>query len=69
MFGEGDGTRILAECIDNPLLPVVYNVNAGHALPRCIILFGVDAVVDAGSQKIALGEGRLRENLKNSDYR
>lgn len=51
--------RILAECIDNPLLPVVYNVNAGHALPRCIIPFGVDAVVDAGSQKITFGERRL----------
>ena len=54
--------RILAECIDNPLLPVVYNVNAGHALPRCIIPFGVDAVVDAGSQKITFGKGGSEGN-------
>ena len=38
--------------IDNPELPIVANVNVGHATPRCIIPFGVDAVVDADEKVI-----------------
>ena len=44
--------EILIETIDNPTLPIVYNVNIGHALPRCIIPFGVEATVDVKKQKI-----------------
>ena len=44
--------RQLVEVIDRPELPVVFNVNIGHAKPRCIIPFGVDAVVDAEKQSI-----------------
>ena len=44
--------EILIETIDNPTLPIVYNVNIGHALPRCIIPFGVEATVDVEKQKI-----------------
>ena len=43
---------IIKEVIDNPELPIVANVNVGHATPRCIIPFGVDAVVDADEQVI-----------------
>ena len=35
---------------------VVCNINVGHALPRCIIPFGVDAVVDAQRQLICFDE-------------
>lgn len=45
--------KVLIETIDNPALPVVYNVNVGHALPRCIIPFGVEATVDTEKQKIS----------------
>ena len=44
--------RILTETIDQPDLPVVCNLNIGHALPRCIIPFGVHATVDAMHQVI-----------------
>ena len=44
--------RLLTEVIGRPDLPVVCNVNVGHAMPRCIIPFGVDAVVDAEKQRI-----------------
>lgn len=44
--------EILTGVIDNPTLPIVYNVNIGHALPRCIIPFGVEATVDVEKQKI-----------------
>ncbi len=44
--------KVLIEVVDNPSLPIVYNVNVGHALPRCIIPFGVNATVDVEKQKI-----------------
>lgn len=44
--------KILVEAVDNPDLPIVYNISVGHSLPRCIIPFGVKATVDAEKQKI-----------------
>lgn len=44
--------NILLETIDAPDLPVVFNVNIGHAQPRCIIPFGVKATVDTIKQVI-----------------
>ena len=44
--------KILVEVIDDPSLSVAYNINVGHALPRCIIPFGVEAVADMEQQKI-----------------
>lgn len=44
--------EILIEEINRPQLPILYNVNIGHATPRCIIPFGVEALVDAEKQTI-----------------
>ena len=44
---------MLIETIDNPVLPMVYNVNVGHALPRCIIPFGIEATVEVEKQRIS----------------
>lgn len=44
--------RILLEVVDDPSLPILWNLNVGHATPRCIIPFGVPAVVDAHAQAI-----------------
>lgn len=44
--------RLLVEVIGRPDLPVVFNLNVGHALPRCIVPFGVDSVVDVDHQVI-----------------
>lgn len=49
---EKEYKEALVEVIDNPDLPIVYNINVGHALPRCIIPFGVDATVDVKKQII-----------------
>ncbi len=43
---------LLTQVIDRPELPVVCNLNVGHATPRCIIPFGVEAAVDAEKQVI-----------------
>lgn len=48
---------ILKEVIDNPDLPVVVNLNIGHATPRAIVPFGVHAKVDAVKQEIVFEKG------------
>ena len=44
--------RILIDTVDDPGLPILANLNIGHALPRCIIPFGPVARVDAAAQRI-----------------
>ena len=44
--------QILIDVIDNPELPIVFNINIGHSMPRCIIPFGIKAEVDAKAQVI-----------------
>jgi len=44
--------KILLEEISDKDLSIVYNLNIGHATPRCIIPFGVDAEVDIDKQVI-----------------
>lgn len=36
---------ILVKVVDNPKLPILYNINIGHCLPRCIIPFGIELSV------------------------
>ncbi|MBQ9045069.1 MAG: LD-carboxypeptidase [Oscillospiraceae bacterium] len=49
---EQEYWRALVEVIDDPTLPIVCNLKVGHALPRCIVPFGVPAVVDTERQEI-----------------
>jgi muramoyltetrapeptide carboxypeptidase LdcA involved in peptidoglycan recycling len=44
--------KLLVKIIDSPELPVLCNINIGHATPRCIIPFGINAMVDADNQVI-----------------
>ena len=48
--------RLLVEVIGRPDLPIVFNLNIGHAMPRCIMPFGVEATVDAENQIIRFAE-------------
>lgn len=45
--------KLLVGVIDRPELSILYNINIGHATPRCIIPFGVHAWVDAEKQVIS----------------
>ena len=45
--------EILPEVIDNPSLPIVFNLNVGHATPRAIVPFGIMAKVDVSAQRIS----------------
>ena len=47
--------RRLAAAVDDPSLPILADVSVGHALPRCILPFGVNAWVDAQAQTITFG--------------
>ena len=46
----------LIKVIDNKELPIVYNVNFGHATPRCVLPYGVRVRVDSEKQEIRLLE-------------
>ena len=48
--------HLLVEVINRPDLPIVFNLNIGHAMPRCIMPFGVHAAVDAENQVIRFNE-------------
>jgi len=59
LVGKPDGESyfeeykaILREVINTPSLPVVVNLNVGHATPRCIIPFGRHARVSVAAQEI-----------------
>ena len=47
--------RALVEAVGDPSLPILCNLNVGHAAPRCILPFGVEAHVDADAQRITFG--------------
>ena len=47
---------ILKNVINNEQISVVYNVNFGHATPRCALPYGVMAKVDMKQNKIYLGK-------------
>lgn len=49
---DGAYRQALVETVNDPRLPIVWNLNVGHATPRCIIPFGVEALVDARAQVI-----------------
>lgn len=48
--------QILLEVIDNPMLPIVCNLNIGHAQPRCILPFGMEGTVDTVHQVIRFAD-------------
>ena len=48
--------QLLVEVIGRPELPIVFNLNIGHAMPRCIMPFGMEATVDAEKQVIRFAE-------------
>lgn len=45
---------ILKKVVDNKELPIVYNMNFGHAAPRCVLQYGAIAAVDMKQKKVFL---------------
>ncbi|MGN0144463.1 MAG: S66 peptidase family protein [Clostridium sp.] len=48
--------NIYLEVINNKELPILYNVNFGHALPRCVLPYGAEVQVDITKKSITLME-------------
>ena len=46
--------EILVKVVNRPELPIVYNVNFGHATPRCALQYGIMAKVDMKKKRIYL---------------
>ena len=44
--------NVLVKVVNNSDLPIVYNVNFGHATPRCVLQYGTMASVDMKKKKI-----------------
>lgn len=48
--------ELLVKVIDNPDLPIVANLNFGHAYPRCALPLGVKATMNVRQQQLTLDE-------------
>lgn len=53
--------NILVRVVNKPDLPIVYNVNFGHAAPRCVLQYGAMVGVDMKKKKI-----KIEDNGKNN---
>ena len=47
---------ILIDVVNNPKLPILWNLNVGHATPRAIVPFGIMATVDIEKQMIRFSD-------------
>ena len=48
--------EIYYKIIENKDLPILFNINFGHAQPRCVIPYGIQAEVDLDAKVITLKE-------------
>ena len=53
--------QVYRKAVENPELSIVYNVNFGHAHPRCVLPYGVEAEVFGGESKILFRESMFEE--------
>ena len=50
---DAEYRALLVEAVADPNKPILCNLPIGHALPRCILPFGIPCTVDAEKQKIS----------------
>ena len=53
--------QVYRKAVENPELSIVYNVNFGHAHPRCALPYGVEAEVFGEENKILFRESMFEE--------
>ena len=53
--------QVYREAVGNPKLSIIYNVNFGHAHPRCVLPYGVEAEVFGEENKILFRESMFEE--------
>lgn len=52
--------RILVEVVDNPSLPILFNLNIGHSTPRCILPLQARVVVNLDRRELSFKEAILQ---------
>ncbi|SEL22332.1 Muramoyltetrapeptide carboxypeptidase LdcA (peptidoglycan recycling) [Carnobacterium iners] len=57
--------EIYKKIINHQSLPILYNVNFGHAYPRCALPYGIRATVEMVSKKIIFDESYFQSNTTN----
>lgn len=55
--------NILLEVIDDPCLPIAYNLPFGHAYPRCILPYGIEAEIKIEDKSIHFKESYFSKKL------
>ncbi|RAL56996.1 carboxypeptidase [SR1 bacterium human oral taxon HOT-345] len=55
--------QVLCEIVDNPDLPILYNVNFGHAYPRCILPYNALVAYDHNEKVLRFLESPFQESL------
>ncbi len=53
--------EIYKQVIDNKELPILYNVNFGHAHPKCVLPYGIETEVDMINKRITFQESLFQE--------
>lgn len=54
--------EVYINVIDDESLPILYNVNFGHAYPRCALPYGIEATVNLDEKKIVLDEAYFQKS-------
>lgn len=54
--------EVYINVIDDESLPILYNVNFGHAYPRCALPYGIEATVNLNEKKIVLDEAYFQKS-------
>ena len=60
---------ILVKVVNDPDLPIIYNVNFGHATPRCVLQYGAMARVDMKQKKIKLQKDNAQLEIQQEKLR
>lgn len=58
--------EVLLDVIERKDLPILYNVNFGHAYPRCVIPYGMKVRVEAGAKKIHFLEEMFASSISKA---
>ncbi|MCC5894402.1 MAG: LD-carboxypeptidase [Alkalibacterium sp.] len=48
--------QVIVEVIGNTEMPILYNLPFGHAYPRCILPYGIEAIVDTQVETVTFNE-------------
>ena len=56
--------KVISEIFEDIDTPILYNLNFGHSVPRCIVPYGANATIDFDNKKVVVTESIVNENDK-----